>query len=80
MDNFERRVLDVALGVFEALASKVSLEARLDDDLAAEFVDKIQLRHQLEMEFNCLIADDMIVKESETLADVVRFVRECDGV
>lgn len=74
-DDIERSVLQVARMSFEALAPDVGLDANMSDDLAAEYLDKIRFRFDLEAEFGRLIADDQILG-AKTLRDVVGVIRE----
>jgi acyl carrier protein len=73
-DSFTSKVRDVIAGHFGVDAERLSDEARLRDDLGADWLDRLELMIAIEDQVAGVEIDDVMVDQVHTVGDLMRLV------
>jgi acyl carrier protein len=73
-DNFTTKVRDVIAGHFGIDADRLTDEARLRDDLGADWLDRLELMIAIEDQVAGVEIDDVMVDQIDTVGDLMRVV------
>jgi acyl carrier protein len=73
-DNFTAKVRDVIAGHFGIDADRLTDEARLRDDLGADWLDRLELMIAIEDQVAGVEIDDVMVDQIDTVGDLMRVV------
>jgi acyl carrier protein len=73
-DNFTTRVRDVIAEHFGIDAARLTDEARLRDDLGADWLDRLELMIAIEDQVAGVEIDDVMVEQVHTVGDLMRLV------
>ena len=73
-DNFTSKVRGVIAEHFGVDAARLSDEARLRDDLGADWLDRLELMIAIEDQVAGVEIDDVMVDQVQTVGDLMRLV------
>ena len=73
-DNFTAKVRDVIAEHFGIDADRLTDEARLRDDLGADWLDRLELMIAIEDHVAGVEIDDVMVDQIDTVGDLMRIV------
>jgi acyl carrier protein len=73
-DNFTAKVRDVIAEHFGIAADRLTDEARLRDDLGADWLDRLELMIAIEDQVAGVEIDDVMVDQIDTVGDLMRVV------
>jgi|HubBroStandDraft_6_1064221.scaffolds.fasta_scaffold1062733_2 acyl carrier protein len=73
-DNFTTKIRDVIAEHFGVRADRLKDEARLHDDLGADWLDRLELMIAIEDHVAGVEIDDVVVDQIHTVGDLMRLV------
>ena len=73
-DSFTAKVRDVIAEHFGIAADRLTDEARLHDDLGADWLDRLELMIAIEDQVAGVEIDDVMVDQIDTVGDLMRVV------
>jgi acyl carrier protein len=73
-DNFTTKVRDVIADHFGIDADRLTDEARLRDDLGADWLDRLELMIAIEDQVAGVEIDDVMVDQIDTVGDLMRVI------
>ena len=78
-DSLTAKVRSVIAEYFGIDADRLTNEARLRDDLGADWLDRLELMIAIEDQVAGIEIDDVVVEQIDTVGDLIRIIESVDN-